>query len=106
MDITERLSMPEMQKIVEDGARAFEAVEQKLDKTHGQFDAIIKAFDQAKDAQMLGALEHGRLRNMLRAAQGQIGQALALTYEVHQAGTAMAQKHNVDIPVVFGGGGR
>ena len=100
------LTMPEMQEIVEDGARRFEAVELKLDKAHSQVLTIIGTITDGQAAQMTGVLNAGRLKNLMRQAAGDIGRALATIYAVHQECTKIAQTHDVDIPTTLGGGDR
>jgi hypothetical protein len=95
-----------MQEVVEDGARKFDAVEQKLSTAHRQCLTLVKTIDSGHAAGMTGALNAGRMKNNICAAAGKIAEALALLYATHQECTKIAQDHNVDIPVVRGGGDR
>lgn len=98
--------MPDKQQIVENGARAFEAAEKKLDTAHRQILSIVKIIEDGHGELMTGALNAGRMKNEIRAAAGKVAEALATIYAVHQECTKIAQDHNVDIPVVMGGGDR
>jgi hypothetical protein len=104
LDTRKEMTMAEMQEIVEDGARRFEAVEKKLDTAHRQLLALVKVFEDGNGAGMMGWLQTGRLVNELRSAAGDIGTALAKVYSVHAEGTKIAQEHNVDIPTTRDGG--
>lgn len=95
-----------MNEIVEDGARKFDAVEQKLAAAHRQCLTLVKTIEAGREARMTGALNAGRMSNNICAAAGKIGEALALLYATHQECTKIAQEHNVDIPQVRGGGDR
>jgi hypothetical protein len=55
---------------------------------------------------MNGALAAGRIDGEICAIMGLIGEAKARLYALHREGTDMAIAHGVDLPVVFGGGGR
>ncbi len=106
LDKPKGLTMAEMQEIVEDGARKFEAVEKKLDTAHRQTLSIIKTIEDGHGEAMTGALNAGRMKNNIRAAAGKIGEALALVYATHMECTQIAKDNGADIPVIAGGGDR
>lgn len=93
------------QKLVEDGVAQFAAVEKQLS---GAFDMLSKLsgiWMKGNALGMMGALETGELTWRTKEVAGMVAAALQRTYELHQRGTAIAQKNNCDIPVIEGGGG-
>lgn len=106
LDIKEALTMAEMQDIVFNGAKFAEAAEANLDKAHAAILKMVKVIDDGKGALMVGALEAGVLRSEARSIAGDVAAASKRFYELHQKLTAIAQKHEVDIPQPMGGGNR
>lgn len=93
-------------KIVEDGARIFDAVEQRIVAAQAAARKLGPVLDEGWQAQMIGALQHGCLTAKAEEIHGLLARAKRLTYEMHQECTKVAQGHNVDIPQPRGGGGR
>ena len=95
-----------MQGIVDKGAQVFEGCELQAEKLHKRVSGLRKVFSDAHAAGMNGALAAGRIDGEICAIMGLIGEAKARLYALHREGTDMAIAHGVDLPVVFGGGGR
>lgn len=106
LDRAKELTMAEKQDVVFNGAKWAASVEDNLDNAHAGILKMVKVVDDGRGALMVGALEAGELRNEARAIAGQVAEATARFFRLHQRLTAIANKHDVDIPQPRGGGDR
>jgi hypothetical protein len=106
LDKPRGLTMEEMRKVVENGAKHAEAVEANLERAHAGILKMVRVIKEGRGTAMVGALEAGELTGEAHVIAGIVGEAQRRFFLLHRRLTDIADKHGVDIPTPRGGGDR